>query len=169
MKTTLPDDIVEELQDARDEDDRTPLFSLVRALKDAGWTFEDIATPLGVTRSAVNQWHKNAVKKNIKPASLRATDYPVYDPVGTPKRIKPDVPPRDREKLRDLAARARANTRWSAPNSPERRAAEELTRLLDLHINQRKVSVAAVARHTGVTRRAIMQRLERLTEEESRH
>lgn len=164
MKTTLPEDLVDELNDARDEDDRTELFALVRALKDAGWTFGDIATPLGVTRSAVNQWHKAALRKDIAPATLPDAHLPVQDPVGIPKRIKPDVPPKDRNRLRDLTISARKNTRWSKPNSPERRASEELIRLLDLHINQRKVSVAAVARHAGVTRRAIMQRLERLEE-----
>ena len=162
--TDLPVDVLEELKYARQEKDNTRFLALIRGVKDAGWTFSEIAKPFEVSRSAANQWHKTAVKKGIEPADI--PDKPILpkDPTGIPRKIIPDIPKAERAHVREVADLARKNTRWSSEDSPERRAVAEYEDLIVKHIIQRKVPVASFARHAGVTRRAIMQRVEKLTE-----
>lgn len=163
MKTYIPKELSDELNYVRNDKDRTSFLSLVRATKDAGYTYAEIAEPLNVSRSAVNQWYKSATAKDI-PASTTVAERPapVQDPKGTPRKITPDVPPKEREHLLRTSQAARGNTRWSREDSPERQAAYELENLIRKHIIERNVPVAAFARHAGVTRRAIMQRLEKI-------
>lgn len=163
MKTFIPQELIDDLTFTRDDKDRTKFLSLVRGAKEAGYTYAEIAEPLNVSRSAANQWYQQAVKDEVAPTPTDPRPAPAKDPKGTPRKIKPDVPPEEREHLRLTAETARRNTRWSREDSPERQAVHHLEELIRTHIVQRKVPVAAFARHAGVTRRAIMQRLERLT------
>jgi transposase-like protein len=160
----LPVDILEELRYARQEKDNTKFLALVRGVKEAGWTFSEIAKPFEVSRSAANQWHKTAVKKGIEPSDIPDKPLVPKDPTGIPRKIIPDVPRAEREHVRKVAELARQNTRWSRDDSPERLAVSEYEDLIVKHVIQRKVPVASFARHAGVTRRAIMQRVEKLQE-----
>ena len=166
MKTHIPNDLAEELAYAREEKDRTRFYSLVRGAKEAGYTYAEIAEPLEVSRTAVNLWFKSALEADVEPAPTEPKPLPAKDPKGTPRKITPDVPPAEREHIRLTAEAARRNTRWSREDSPERQAAYHLEELIQKHIIQRKVPVAAFARHAGVTRRAIMQRLEKIAPQE---
>ena len=162
--TDLPVDVLEELKYARQEKDNTRFLSLIRGVKDAGWTFSEIAKPFDVSRSAANQWHKTALKRDVEPADIADKPIRVKDPTGIARKIIPDVPRAEREHVREVAELARKNTRWSRNDSPERLAVSEYEDLIVKHVIQRKVPVSSFARHAGVTRRAIMQRVEKLTE-----
>lgn len=162
MKTYIPKDIIDNLTYTREDKDRTAFLSLIRGAKEAGYTYAEIAEPLEVSRSAVNQWYSQAVKKDITSTAVEEKPLPPKDPTGIPRKITPDVPPKEREHIRVTTETASRNTRWSREDSPERQAVYELERLMRKHITERKVSVSAFARHAGVTRRAIMQRLERI-------
>jgi|SRR5690606_15688353 len=162
MKTHIPQDLIDELNFTRDDKDRTKFLSLVRGAKEAGYTYAEIAEPLNVSRSAANQWYKSALEADVPPTPIDPRPQTPKDPKGTPRKIRPDVPPAEREHIRLTAETARGNTRWSREDSEERRAVYELENLIRTHIIQRKVPVAVFARHAGVTRRAIMQRVERL-------
>lgn len=163
MKVKMPDDLVEELLDTRDDENRARFYSLILGAKNAGYSFSEIAEPLEVSRSAANQWHKSALRAEVEPADIPKRVEPPHDPTGIPRKITPDVPPAQREHILNTANLARKNSRWSREDSPERKASYELERLITLHIKQRKVPVASFARHAGVTRRAIMQRVEKLS------
>lgn len=162
MKTYIPQEVIDELNFTRNDKDRTKFLSVVRGAKDAGYTYAEIAEPLKVSRSAANQWYQSAVAQDIPSAPITPRPAEPKDPIGTVRKIKPDVPLSEREHIRQTAELARKNSRWAREDSPERKAVYELERLIKVHIIQRKVTVSAFARHAGVTRRAIMQRLERL-------
>lgn len=137
------------------------LYPLVLAVHNAGWSFQSIGDVLGVTRSAVNQWHKLALKKGIEPMDI-TVNKPEVVITGTARKIRPDIPSADRQHLLEVATLARKNRRWSDSDSKERLAAQELEQLIKYHILERGVSVSRFARRAGVTNRAISQRLERI-------
>lgn len=162
MKTFIPQTLIDDLNYTRNDKDRSKFLSLVRGAKEAGYTYAEIAEPLEVSRSAANQWYQAALKAQIPATPLAPKPVPAKDPVGAPRKIVPDIPASEREHVRKTAELARKNNRWMREDSSERQAVYELERLIEKHIMQRKVPVAAFARHAGVTRRAIMQRLEKI-------
>lgn len=167
MTNTLPTEIAAKLREIRDHPSTqtyqdTELYAYVTALHQAGWSYTDIALPLGVTRSAISNWEKTY--QQVSPsrrAPLPEVPPKPKDPAGEIRKIKPDVPPNEREHIRSTATLARKNTRWSNEDSPERQAANELLRLIHYHIQERGVPVSRFADIAGVNRRAIMQRIER--------
>ena len=82
------------------------------------------------------------------------------------KKMKPDVPVDKRDELAEAAQLAKTVRRWTADNSPERRASDKLDEMLIEYVERRKVTPMQVARHAGVTRRAVVARLERIHERE---
>lgn len=160
---SLPDDITQKLKNHRGTGS-PQFYALVLAAHNAGWSFEAIGTALGVTRSAVNQWHKRALKKGIQPDDSLISP-PQVKLHGTPRKIRIDVPSSERTHLLATAQQARRNKRWSASNSPERRAADEFEALIRYHVIERGVAVARFAKRAGVTPRAIAQRIEKMREQ----
>lgn len=159
---TLPPEIAAKLREIRGNQPALELYAYVAALHRTGWSYTDIALPLGVTRSAISNWDK--AYNQLPPAErppLPLTAPKPKDPAGETRRIKPDVPPAERDHIRRTAEKARQNTRWSNDDSPERQAANELLQLIKHHIQERGVPVSRFADIAGVNRRAIMQRIER--------
>lgn len=155
---TLPEEVVTQLKDLREAQDYTALHDFTATLRKQGWPLRAIATPLGVSRSAVRNWE-------VAGTAEQKTDVPsppktVHGSKTRKVKIPRDVPQSDRDRLRSLAETARSRTRWSNANSPEYRASEELDSLVAKYA-ARKVPLATIARHMGVTRRAVAQRLEK--------
>jgi hypothetical protein len=164
----LPEAEKQLLQTLRSNPDQRGLHERAVALRTAGWPLRAIGEAVNVSRMTVHVWEKS-VKQN--PDALdrasRCRNIPRLPMTArgsgvTVKKMKFDVPPRDRDRLRELADLAKTVRRWSGPDSPERKASDELDVLVQKYVEERGVAPMSVARHAGVTRRAIMARLERL-------
>lgn len=154
----LPPDTITNLQRLHADRTNDPalLHAYVALLHERGWTFDDIARPLGVSRSIVGQWKRCA---NTTPV-LPDAPYKPKPLTGAIKKIVPDLAPEDQEIIQKTAALARKRTRWSRKDSPETKAAEQLEMLIRYHVLGRGVPTSRFAEVAGVSRRAIMQRLE---------
>lgn len=162
----LPADVSRLLKEFREEENPRNFYSYLSALRAKGWPLRAIAEPLNVSRAAVLSWSKQAALTNIDTAMER--NYPVPDlPMDThaqpytAKKITPDIPKKDLPELIQLHRQAKKVTRWTPEEHPNRQAARILEERILFYTNQRKVPVASIARHLGVTRRAIAQRIEK--------
>lgn len=170
MKTNpvLPDTESERLTALRGGEDRSSLYAYVLALRQAGWPLRAIADPVGVSRMGVKLWEDTAKKLELQ-AAATALDVPkpplmsVGSGVSAARRTI-DVPQRDRQRLYDLQQLARLVRQSTPAGAPSRLASDELDGLLVKYVEIRGVQPMVVARHAGVTRRAIVARLERLHE-----
>lgn len=139
----------------------------VLSLYTQGWSLSSIGDPLGVTKVTVKNWKDRADRDPATRALLPFAQMPPLpleqrDPSIRPRKIVRDIPSADRIRIRELQEKARRVRSWTLPESEEQRAADELEDLINLYVLQRKVSPAVFARHAGVTRRAIVQRIEKL-------
>lgn len=157
----LPTSAVAELKELRGNDSQQ-FHELVFILRKEGWPLRAIAGPLGVSRSAVRNWEtkihtpvnrKLPVEYKLPPSTFGQGHKIV--------KIPHDLKEEDRVKIYLLAQEAKKKTRWSEPDSAEYKASQELEDLIVYYI-RRKVPVATIARHMGVTRRAVAQRLEKI-------
>lgn len=161
---TLPEAEITALQQAKLDGNTGPL---IIALRDAKWPLRAIATGLGCSRMSVQVWEKNARQQPelvSAAAQLHVTQLG-FDMRGSGVldfRKDMDVPAAERERLAYLASQAKRVRRWTPPDAEERRAATELDSLLIKYVEQRGITPMAVSRHAGVTRRAIVARLERV-------
>lgn len=165
QNATLPDEYVESLK----EFTRTSAQFLAHivALRTRGWPLRSIAEPLGVSRVTVSNWQeKGSNRVDILQESLQIQVPSVpLDAKGqgvSVKRIPKGIPKKDQKVIQGLVEDAARNTRWSRKDSPERLASIRLDELVDLYVIQRKVPASTFADVAGVTRRAIMQRVERV-------
>jgi len=68
---TVPNTIrLRAAHDTRHTDLSEALYATVKALRDAGWTLESIAAPVGVTHEAVRIWAKLAEARNLQPVTV---------------------------------------------------------------------------------------------------
>lgn len=157
----LPAEQIKTIQELYSNRTQAPqeFYNYVYALHTHGWSFEDISIPLGVSRSVVGQWKKNADPD--LPLTLPAPPHKPRQIRGTIRKVKPDILPEEQEHIKKLAALARQKTRWSNKNSEEFKAAEELTELINKHVTQRGVAISRFAQIAGVNRKAIVQRMEK--------
>lgn len=157
----LPPDTITDLRQIHADRANNPtlLYAYVALLHARGWTFDEIARPLGVSRSIVGQWKRRHSPPN--PALLPAAPHKPKPLTGTIKKIIPDLSPEDQKIIQTTAEVARKRTRWSRKDSPETKAAEELAELIQKHVKERGVPASRFAEVAGVSRRAIMQRLEK--------
>jgi hypothetical protein len=161
----LPDDVVSRLKTLK-ETNQPEFEALLLGLRAAGWPLRTIADPFDVTRVSAKNWETKALSNGVTPA----TDVPPLplDVRGVKvraKRIPPDVPSKDRVKIAELSKRARSVRRWTLPNSDEQKAANELREMLIVYVLERGVTTAAFARYAGVSRRAIVQRLDKIKDD----
>lgn len=163
----LPADASRRLQELRAEEQEGRFYAYLLELREAGWPLRAIAEPLGVSRAAVMGWQRKAEAAHLTitiaghnplvPAlPLASHSQPYYA-----KKITPDIPKKDRPELIQLHRQAKKVTRWTPEEHPSRQAAKELEERILFYANQRKVPVASIAKHLGVTRRAIAQRIEK--------
>lgn len=167
MKThaVLPKDEADRLRQLREDKNYEELYLRTLALREAKWPLRAIADELGVSRMAVKNWEDSAKKRNLadKLSTVTVPELPL-DAVGSegrPVRKPIDVPTDERETLRILAQSAKKVRRWTPLNAQERQDAAKLDELLVKHFEARGVQPMIIARHAGVTRRAVVARLER--------
>lgn len=164
----LPEDAVKQLKDNRQSPQKAQFYAMVYHLREAGWPLRAIASPLGVSRSAARNWEvqgrklveEDNITTSILPEKWRvpATTHGT----GTRAvRIPRDLNAADKVRIKELADVARNRTRWSNDNSPEAKASRELEDMIRTYV-RRKVPVSTIAKHMGVTRRAVAQRIERI-------
>lgn len=168
----LPESEKTLLLELRQNPDQRGLRERVTALRMSGWPLRAIGDAVGVSRMSVHVW-ESAVKEN--PDALKRASH-ITDTPSLPltargsgvsvKKMPVDVPEHDRERLAELSMKAKTVRRWSAEDSPERAASRELDELVIKYVERRNVKPMLVARHAGVTRRAIMARIERIHERE---
>lgn len=163
---SLPDDISQILQNAKEQNEDKDLFlSLVARLRELGWPLRAIAEPFQVSRTTAKNWETSAKKVTLKPSSelpqLPAVPVISYGQEYRPQKIKPDITQKDLILMKNLAKSAKKVTRWSEPNSSERNASKQLEEKILYYVDQRKVNISVIARHLGVTRRSVSQRIEK--------
>lgn len=160
----LPEDTAQDLREAK-ENNQKLFLGMVYQLAEAGWPHRAIAEPFGVSRASAGNWLSKATQDisvlDLSYAKIPSVPVTTHGQSYKPKRIKPDVPQKDIDLMRDLAEQAKQVTRWTPPNSPLRVATAKLEEKLVYYTQTRKVPVAVIARHLGVTRRAIAQRIEK--------
>jgi hypothetical protein len=160
----IPEDEVARLRALRENRDLPALRSRILALRNAGWTLAGIGAPFGVPYSTVRAWER---------AATPATHPVPHDDVPTPARpprqpghvirirkVRPDVPIAERDRLRELSENARILRRTTSPNHPAWADQRVLEDLLSTYI-ERGVQTASLARYCGVSNRAIAARMER--------
>lgn len=163
----LPADAAHKLQELKKLDDThdTQFAVYLLQLRFAGWPLRAIAEPLGVSRAAVMAWEKKAnamhLTLDLDPKKVPALPMTAHAQPYTAKKIVPDIPKKDLPELIQLHRQAKKVTRWTPAEHPARQAAAQLEERILFYANQRKVPVASIAKHLGVTRRAIAQRIEK--------
>lgn len=160
----LPEDTAQELKRLQGTD-REKMCGLVADLNDAQWPLRTIAQALGVSRtSALSYARQGRTQRSVDHTPADSTPHTPIDAPGSgvkPARIYFNIPPSQRQEFIDLYALARTKTRWSNANSPEYKAATEFNSRL-LTYKRRRIPLATIAKHLGVSRRAIAQRIENL-------
>lgn len=155
----LPPDEQEKLRTLRAADDLPALRQYVLALRKARWPLRAIGDPLDAPRSTVRMWEKGAnpdASLPDVPECARAQ----RDRGERVANLRMDVPPDERQRLRQLAEEAR-NVRAKTPKTAAPRiAADKLDGLIAEYIS-RDVPVKRIADHMGVTPRAVAARYER--------
>ena len=168
----LPDAEVRRLQELRLNEDTRALRARVLALRDRDWPLRAIGDAVGVSRMSVQVWETRSRNDDVIVQLSEALDDVPALPMDargsgvTFKKMKPDVPVDKRDELAEAAQLAKTVRRWTADNAPERRASDKLDEMLIEYVERRKVTPMQVARHAGVTRRAVVARLERIHERE---
>mgnify|MGYP001608982921 CR=1 FL=1 len=163
----LPADAARHLQELKAEEQEGRFHAYLLELREAGWPLRAIAEPLNVSRAAVMSWQRKAeaehLTRNITGRNplvpvlpLSAHAQPYYA-----KKITPDIPKKDLPELLQLHRQAKKVTRWTSEDNEYRQAARQLEERILFYANQRKGPVASIAKHLGVTRRAIAQRIEK--------
>lgn len=166
IRDALPPAEVDKLTSLRGADTKA-FRARVRDLRKAGWTLASIADPFGSPRSTARAWELGAPSLDEVPAASVPTA-PRVTRASAPKtrRLRPDVPADELKELQHLAESARTVRGWTPKSSPARKDAEELERRLEIYVS-RGVPVKRLARHMGVTYRAVAARLERRAARES--
>lgn len=128
------------------EQDREQFIALVKSLRLSNWPLSVISDMIGLSKTTVSRWEK-------KETSAPLPETPIY-----PKNRQ--VSEEESIILANLAKKASKVRGMTPEKSPYRVAQQELEQLL-LSLYQKGVTVSELARHCGVTRRAIYQRLEK--------
>lgn len=160
----LPDDVVSNLKDLK-QTNQDEFDALVLGLRQAGWPLRSIADPFGVTRVTAKNWETRALSSGVTPKEVPPLPLDVRGVKVRAKRIPPDIPSKDRVRIAELSKKARLVRRWTLSNSEEFKAAGELEQLILLYVIERRVPAATFARYAGVSRRAIMQRVEKIRDD----
>jgi len=170
---TLPDAFVSTLKRVRDTD-AVKFEALVIALREMQWPYRAIGEPFNVTRVAAKAWYDRALQHQESVELSKTLTVPSL-PVKArgsglkPKKIVPDLTDVESDNVRVLAEKARNVRRWTPQDAPERDAARQLEEALYNYVNRRGVPMTVLARHAGVTRRAIAQRVDKHSKLVSAH
>lgn len=151
----LSEDSANELIELRKGDSQT-FYAYVVSLRENRWPLRAIATPLGVSRTAVQRWTE--LYKGKVPV-------PVTEPLPevVPKQVKAvyakfELAPRQASELRNLAHEASKVRRFTDKNAKSRKDAARLERLLREY-TESGASLGQLANACHVSRSSIAQRL----------
>lgn len=162
----LPSDAKLKLSEFKSQEDPSQFLEYLLGLRKAGWPLRSIAEPFDVTRVTAKNWETRALQLKVTPEpQVPPLPLDVRGMKVRPKRIPPGIPSRDRERIAALSVLARRVRRWTLDDSDEKRAANELEELIYRYVVERQVPAAVFARYAGVTRRAIMQRVEKIKDD----
>ena len=162
----LPQETADELIVAYGTGNRELLLSYVVALREAGWTFESMAKPLGISRERVRQYYNEVLPYETGLALAEATragfvvpQRPIVETRATrARKVYPSASPETLARLKELkpyAEKVRSNsTRY-------RIEAEEYVALLNREHVERGVRMVELAQELEVTHGAIRSRLVR--------
>lgn len=132
-------------------------------LHNAGWTLASIGKPLGITRERVRQ----RIKGLALDPDIEVPDAPQAPPRRKPKPPKvgrwesrPEIPADDVQRLKDLHVLAKRCRGWTPEDSPIRAASVELAEA-QADLMTRGFSAGQIAKAMGVTRAAVLFRLQR--------
>ena len=151
----LSEGTVETLRTLR-EGDKQVFYAFVVSLRANNWPLRAIATPLNVSRTAVQLWERLFDGT----APLTETE-PL--PKSLPRRLKTtyvrlELTPKQRAELKKLAHEASKVRRYTDPNAQSRKDAKKLEDLLHEY-TAAGASLGHLASACGVSRSAIAQRL----------
>jgi hypothetical protein len=165
----LPEVEVAKLRDLRSTDTKQ-FRARVRDLRDCGWTLAAISEPFDTGRSTARAWELAApAPAEVKPAKdVPTSPARLRSEKGATRvrKLRADIPASERAEFKRLAESARGIRGWTPPGSQTRKDAEKFETLLEEYV-ARGVPVKRLARHAGVTYRAIAARLERRAERQS--
>jgi len=128
------------------EQDREQFIALVKSLRLNNWPLSVISDMIGLSKTTVSRWEK----KDTSVPLPETPDYPRNRQVSEAESAL----------LANLAKKASKVRGMTPEKSPYRVAQQQLEQLL-LTLYEKGVTVSELARHCGVTRRAIYQRLEK--------
>lgn len=156
----LSDTSVEQLKSLREGDQQT-FFAYVKSLRLNKWPLRAIATPLGVSRTAVSNWESAVLNSTPLPDTERL-------PEALPKEVKPvytkyQLTEEQREELKVLAHEASKVRRFTDPHAKSRQDAKKLEDLLRFYTRS-GASLGQLAKACEVSRSSIAQRLRKPVE-----
>lgn len=160
--TQLPIEEQDTLKALREANDLPALRQRVLALRLAKWPLRAIGDPLDTPRSTVRMWEMGADKSGDIP-SVPECERAKRDRGERVVRLRMDVPPEDRDRLKALAESARTVRGRTPKDAPARKDADVLDELIDQYID-RNVPVKRIANYMDVTPRAVTARHERFLE-----
>lgn len=157
----LSDETVRDLKILR-KDGGQRFYAYVKSLRINKWPLRAVATPLGVSRTAVSNWEK---------AFDASVHLPVVEdlPAVVPKAVKPvyhrfELTPSQSLELESLAHEAAKVRRFTDYNAKSRKDAEKLEELLRKYTAE-GASLGQLAKACKVSRSSIAQRLRKTTNE----
>jgi len=143
--------------------DLPALRARVVLLRAAGWSIGEIATPLGVSRSAVQAWETSFPRK-ARPGDPGAPlpPSPPHRPTSTTRSPRAPratgITPRELTQIQQLAPLARRNRHGTPPSSELRQASESLTDLF-VELYERGVRQVDLAEAAGLNATTVNQRI----------
>ncbi len=142
--------------------DRVALKSRILALRAQKWPLRAIGEPMGVGRSTVQMWEQSSseVDQSMLPEDVKLSPRAIETAGVKEVRWKVAVSSEDVYWLRTLYLSARKVRSQTPQSSPLRANSAELDELIEHYLNK-MVPVTDIARHMGVTHRAVKARLER--------
>lgn len=131
----------------RESGQTSTYLSHVKALRLEGWPLSSISEVFGVSKTTISAWETRS-------------DYET-EPVEVPPYPKPrELTDFEKDNLRLLTEKASKVRRFTDKNAPGRRSGLALEKTL-IHLHAEGITITALAKACGVTRRAINQRLEK--------
>lgn len=151
----LSEESVTTLLDLRNGEPQA-FYAYVKSLRSNRWPLRAIATPLGVSRTAVSNWERAVLDSTPLPATQSL-------PEATPKRAKPSfsrftITEEQAHELRVLAHEASKVRRFTDPHAKSRQDAKKLEELLREYTKS-GASLGQLAKACEVSRSSIAQRL----------
>lgn len=125
---------------------KSQFIALVKSLRENNWPLSVISDMIGLSKTTVSRWEK------------KETSEPLPETPEYPKNRQ--VTSEESQRLSSLTKSASRVRGMTPEKSPYRIAQRELEELL-VYLHENGVTVSELARHCGVTRRAIYQRLEK--------